>query len=59
MDQPSLPDNGGRRSGIDRRQNPWDFHIPEWQSGIDRRSGNDRSEIKGQIKGRISDYKLI
>ena len=37
-----LHDNGGRRSGIDRRQFSYDFHIPERRSGKDRRSGNDR-----------------
>jgi hypothetical protein len=36
-----LPDNGGRRLGVDRRQFSYDFHIPERRSGKDRRSGND------------------
>ena len=35
-------DNGGRRSGIGRRQFSYDFHIPERRSGLDRRSGVDR-----------------
>ena len=37
-----LHDNGGRRSGIDRRQFSYDFHIPERRSGKDRRSDKDR-----------------
>jgi hypothetical protein len=37
-----LPDNGGRRSGIDRREFSYYAHIPERRSGKDRRSGNDR-----------------
>ena len=35
-------DNGGRRSGVDRRQFSYKDHIPERRSGKDRRSGNDR-----------------
>jgi hypothetical protein len=37
-----LPDNGGRRSGIERREFSYDQHIPERRSGKDRRCGNDR-----------------
>jgi len=37
-----LHNNGGRRSGIDRRQYSYDFHIPERRSGKERRSGLDR-----------------
>jgi hypothetical protein len=37
-----LPDNGGRRSGIDRRQFSYTAHIPELRSGKERRSGVDR-----------------
>ena len=36
---PPLPDNGGRRSGIERRQFSYNVHIPERRSGKDRRSG--------------------
>jgi hypothetical protein len=43
-----LPDNGGRRVEIDRRQFSYDFHIPERRSGIDRKSGRDR-----RLKSRI------
>ena len=37
-----LPDNGGRRSGIDRREFSYNAHIPERRSGKERRSGVDR-----------------
>lgn len=35
-------DNGGGRSGIDRRQFSYSFHIPERRATQDRRTGNDR-----------------
>lgn len=35
-------DNGGRRSGIDRRQFSYSDHVPERRSGKERRSGRDR-----------------
>lgn len=37
-----LNDNGGRRSGVDRRQFSYTDHIPERRAGEDRRSGFDR-----------------
>jgi len=37
-----LTDNGGRRSGIKRREFRYDQHIPERRSGKERRSGLDR-----------------
>ncbi len=37
-----LPDNGDRRSGVDRRQFSYDFHIPERRSGKERRNRIDR-----------------
>ena len=37
-----LVDNGGRRSGADRRQFSYAFHIPERRVVADRRSGSDR-----------------
>jgi hypothetical protein len=37
-----FPDNGGRRSGIERRRFQYTSHIPERRSGHDRRSGFDR-----------------
>ncbi|RPJ19424.1 MAG: hypothetical protein EHM26_07775 [Desulfobacteraceae bacterium] len=41
----SLPDNGGRRSGIDRRKFSYSAHIPERRQGLERRSGRDRREL--------------
>ena len=46
-----LPDNGGRRSGIDRRQFSFTQHIPERRSGKERRSGLDR-----RLEQRMSEY---
>lgn len=37
-----FPDNGGRRTGIERRHFSYSAHIPERRSGEDRRSGKDR-----------------
>jgi hypothetical protein len=37
-------DNGGRRSGIDRRQFSYSDHVPERRSGKERRSGRDRRQ---------------
>ena len=42
MIRTSLPDNGGRRSGSDRRVFLYAFHIPERRLLEDRRSGVDR-----------------
>ena len=39
-----LMDNNGRRSGADRRQFSYAFHIPERRVSTDRRSGKDRRE---------------
>jgi hypothetical protein len=38
----SLRDNGGRRSGIDLRQFSYTDHIPERRGGQERRSNLDR-----------------
>jgi len=35
-------DNGGRRTGIERRRFSYAIHVPELRSGKDRRNGNDR-----------------
>ena len=35
-------DNGGRRSGIERRRYSYSINIPERRSGKDRRCGSDR-----------------
>ena len=43
-------DNGGRRSGTDRRRFSYAVHIPERRSSIDRREGLDRrSQQREQI----------
>lgn len=42
-----LPDNGGRRSGMDRRTFSYAVHIPERRSGKERRSGFDRRQPRG------------
>lgn len=39
-------DNGGRRSGIDRRQFSYSGYLPERRNGEDRRSGEDRRAIR-------------
>ena len=44
----SLSDNGGRRSGIDRRTFSYSAHIPERRCGQERRSGSDR---RGPLDG--------
>lgn len=44
-----LSDNGGRRSGIDRRQFSYTAHIPERRSGKERRGGVDQ-----RLESRIS-----
>jgi len=44
-----IDDNGGRRSGIERRELSYTTHIPERRSGKDRRNGLDR-----RLKPRIS-----
>ena len=38
----ALLDNGGRRSGFDRREFSYTAYIPERRSGKERRSGFDR-----------------
>jgi hypothetical protein len=38
-------DNGGRRSGGDRRSYSYTLHLPERRKGKDRRSGNDRRKF--------------
>ena len=39
-------DNGGRRSGFERREFSYTFYSPERRSGKDRRSGRDRRKSK-------------
>jgi hypothetical protein len=38
-------DNGGRRSGGDRRNYSYTLHIPERRNGNDRRNGEDRRSM--------------
>ena len=38
-------DNGGRRSGGDRRNYSYTLHIPERRRGQDRRNGTDRRKF--------------
>ena len=38
-------DNGGRRTGIDRRELIYAAYLPERRSGEDRRSGFDRRSL--------------
>ena len=45
-----IRDNGGVRSGLERRQFSYDKHIPERRSAKDRRNGLDR-----RLKPRISE----
>jgi len=40
-----LPNNVGRRSGIERREFSYNQHIPEQRYGEDRRSGKDRKGL--------------
>jgi hypothetical protein len=45
-------DNGGRRSGGDRRNYSYTLHIPERRSGQDRRCGEDRRRFP-RAKGKL------
>ena len=45
LEQLTILDNGGRRSGGDRRNYSYTLHIPERRNGKDRRSGNDRRKF--------------
>jgi hypothetical protein len=42
MEFKNLRDNGGARSGFERRRYTTYIHIPERRSGKERRSGEDR-----------------
>ncbi len=48
-----LRENGGRRLGINRRQNHYSLHIPERRNGYDRRVGHDRRKTP-RIGSRLS-----
>ena len=50
-------DNGGRRSGVNRRYYSYSGHIPERRNGMDRRTGEDRrSGEDRRQKPRIIDF---
>ena len=51
MDLEKFYDNGGRRSGIERRRFLFSFHIPERRSGMDRRFGSDRRNERYSKRG--------
>lgn len=45
-------DNGGRRSGIERRQFLYSSYVPERRLGGDRRAVSDRRKQNQCFKGR-------
>jgi len=49
-----FPDNGGRRTGIERRHFSYSAHIPERRSGQERRSGKDRRSGADRRKTDVS-----
>ena len=54
-----INDNGGRRSGIDRREFSYSEHIPERRSVKDRRSGIDRRINNNENKGRTESESIL
>jgi hypothetical protein len=44
----SIPRNGDKRSGIERRRFSYHAHIPERRSGQDRRSEAERRELPAE-----------
>jgi len=50
----SVPQNGDKRSGIERRRFSYDAHIPERRSGQDRRSAGVRPEITSESYSQIA-----
>ena len=57
-----IADNGGRRSGVDRRQFTYSSYVPERRSGRDRRSIADRRSNRYKnigSKERRSIFELI
>jgi hypothetical protein len=53
MNPTMLPDNGGRRSGVDSRQFSYDFHVPERRSDED--DNDRRSRLDRRLKSRTSE----
>jgi len=55
-------DNGGRRSGGDRRNYSYTLHIPERRNGNNRRCGEDRRRIprtKANPRNWLSEHPLL
>lgn len=50
-----IMDNGGRRTGVDRRRYSYSGHIPERRIGADRRTQQDRREIDNAVVSSMSD----
>jgi hypothetical protein len=48
-----VKDNGGTRSGFDRRQFTYTIFVPERRSRGDRRSGRDRRQMQ-QARGNLA-----
>ena len=59
MNDDIINDNGGRRSGIDRREFSYSEHIPERRSVKDRRSGIDRRLNNNENKGRTESESIL
>ena len=55
----NLGDNGGRRSGIERRRFSYSGHIPERRSGVDRRCGKDRRDGERHVARQYSHGELM
>lgn len=55
----NLIDNGGRRTGIKRREFSYTYHVPDRRtegdrrSGVDHRSGSERRNDTGRKSGKI------
>jgi len=52
--QTSVPRNGDKRLGIERRRFFYDAHIPERRSGEDRRSAGVRAAITSECYSQIA-----
>jgi hypothetical protein len=59
MNDDIINDNGGRRSGIDRREFSYFEHIPERRSVKDRRSGIDRRINNNENKGNTESKSIL
>jgi hypothetical protein len=59
MNDDIINDNGGRRSGIDRREFSYFEHIPERRSVRDRRSGIDRRIYNNENKGKTESKDIL